>query len=409
MHCVLHRQPLQPSRQMPPLRTVPHYDNHTGNLFQLAQIHSGNFAHHHSRSRPYTARVFTPCKKLPHSALVMPAELLEKIGHVQSAAVSKSTQSKDASRLHEFLIFCKALNIHDDDIFPAREDILIAWASSYAGRFAGKTVGAKISAIKKEHEKRGLTWQSGEQLCRVLKGVEALRHASSFRGKRPPITISMLHDLNRGLSRSSGLDICIRAICLLSFFSQLRSGELLPPTQNLQKFNPLHHATFSHIAQSTAKNGACGLHLPWSKTQKARGDDVWIPRQEAPLDPIHAIHKHFIKNKLDINHPIAAYRDSHNKIVTLTRSTFVRRVNRILRATHKGYPRITGHCFRIGGTTFYLVSGVPPDMVKKFGRWHSQAFLEYWRCLDYLGAIHIEILPISLQLQHLQMRSLPKV
>jgi len=79
---------------------------------------------------------------------------------------------------------------------------------------------------------------------------------------------------------------------------------------------------------------------PWSKTQKARGDDVWIPRQEAPLDPIHAIHKHFIKNKLDINHPIAAYRDSHNKIVTLTRSTFVRRANRILRATHKGYPRM---------------------------------------------------------------------
>ncbi|KAF8234654.1 hypothetical protein L208DRAFT_1547646 [Tricholoma matsutake] len=310
--------------------------------------------------------------------------------------------------MREFLHFCKALNIHDDDVFPAREDLLIAWASSYAGCFAGKTVGAKISAIKKEHEKRGLVWQGGEQLHRVLKGVEELRPASSYHGKRPPITISMLQDLNRGLSRSLGLDICIRAICFLSFFSQLHSGELLPLTQDLQKFDPLRCATFSSIAQSTAQNGACGLHLPWSKTQKARGDNIWIPRQEALLDPIHAIHKHFIKNRLDINHPIVAYCDVHDRVIMLTRSTFIQRVNRILRAANKGYPRITGHCFRIGGTTFYLVAGVPPDMVKKFGRWHLQAFLEYWHCLDYLGAMHIEMLPISLQPQHLQMRSLPK-
>jgi hypothetical protein len=45
--------------------------------------------------------------------------------------------------------------------------------------------------------------------------------------------------------------------------------------------------------------------------------------------------------------------------------------------------------------TFYLVSVVPPDMVKKFGHWRSQAFLEYWCCLDYLGAIHFEMLPLT--------------
>ncbi|KAF8230906.1 hypothetical protein L208DRAFT_1399715 [Tricholoma matsutake] len=288
--------------------------------------------------------------------LTTTAKLLEKISNVQNVAVSKSTQSKDASR----------------------EDLLIAWASSYAGHFAVKTVSTKITAIKREQEKQGLVWQGREQLP-----------VSSFCGKRPPVTISILCDLNRGLSRSLGLD-------------------LLPPTWNIQKFNPLHHATFSHIAESTAQNGACSLHLPWSKTQKAQGDDVWIPRQEALLDPIYAIHKHFIWNKLDINYPIATYRDSHDNIITLTRSTFIQQVNRILRATNKGYPHITGHCFHIGGTTFYLVSGVPPDMVKKFGHWCSQAFLEYWCCLDYLGAMHIEMLPTNLQPQPLWMRSLPK-
>ena len=198
----------------------------------------------------------------------------------------------------------------------------------------------------------------------ILKGVEDLRSPSSFYSKRVPITISMLEDLNRGFDRSSGLDIRVQANCLLSVFCQLHSDELLPPTQNLEKFNPHWHATFAKIAESTAANSTCNLHLPWSNMQKAWGDDVWIPRQEAPLDPIHATHKNFIKNRLDINHPIAAYRDAHNNIVTLTCSKFVRCVNEILRATRKGYPHISGHCFCIRGTTFYLVSGIPPDMVK---------------------------------------------
>jgi hypothetical protein len=353
-------------------------------------------------------RIPSPDKVLPELDFALPPSLLNKIKHTEEAAVNKLTQAKDASRLREFLAFCDSLGIKHADAFPAREDLLIAWASSYAGRLAGRTVGAKLLAIKKEHERRGLIWQGGDLLRRILKGVEELRPASSFRSKRAPVTISMLEDLNNGLSRSSGLDICIRAICLVSFFCQLRSGELLPPKQDLNSFDPRRHATFANIAESTAENGACNLHLPWSKTQKARGDDVWIPRQEAPLDPIHAIHKHFIKNRLNIDHPIAAYRDAHDNIVTLTRSKFIRRINGILKVSNKGYPRITGHCFRIGGTTFYLVSGVPPDIVKKFGRWRSQAFLEYWRCLDYLGAIHIEMLPLNPRVRRQHARSLPK-
>ena len=94
-----------------------------------------------------------------------------------------------------------------------------------------------------------------------------------------------------------------------------------------------------------------------------------------PGYPFHAIHKHFIKNKLRIDHPISAYRDDQGNLVTLTCFKFVRRINEILGNTKKGYPHISGHCFRIGGTSFYLVLGVPPNMVKKFGCWQSQALV----------------------------------
>jgi hypothetical protein len=250
---------------MLPVRTskfAPCPANHTMNLSQLAQNHGGSLTRHHTRPQPYSTRILIPRTKLSDKMLAMPKELVKKMNLVEKVAVSHSTRSKDASRMREFLRFCEGLGIHNDNALPAGEDLLAAWASSYAGRFAGKTVGAKISAIKKEHERRGLPWQGGERLRRTIKGVEELRPASSFRAKRAPVTISMLTDLNRGLSRTSGLDICVRAICLLSFFCQLRSGELLPPTQDLARFKPHRHATFSHIAESTADNGACNLHLP---------------------------------------------------------------------------------------------------------------------------------------------------
>jgi hypothetical protein len=40
------------------------------------------------------------------------------------------------------------------------------------------------------------------------------------------------------------------------------------PTQDLKRFNTQHHTTFRNIVESTAKNGLCNLHLPWSKTTR---------------------------------------------------------------------------------------------------------------------------------------------
>ena len=102
----------------------------------------------------------------------------------QEAAVSKTTQAKDASRLREFLQFCEGHGIKSGKAFPAKEELLVAWAGSYAGRLAGKTVSAKLGAIKKEHERRGLVWQGGMLLRRTLKGVEEMRNSvSSKRGR----------------------------------------------------------------------------------------------------------------------------------------------------------------------------------------------------------------------------------
>jgi hypothetical protein len=70
----------------------------------------------------------------------------------------------------------------------------------------------------------------------------------------------------------------------------------------------------------------------------------------------------------------------------LDREEFMDMCNEVWSA--KGLPYITGHSFRIGGTTALLCSGVAVDIVKKMGCWTSDAFLIYWRSLGHLFAQH---------------------
>jgi hypothetical protein len=144
-------------------------NRYVGDLSYIAKLHGGHLRHRLNRHQPYNAHMLshqTVNTVFPsHGNITLPSALLDKIKGTQEAAVNITTQRKDASRLKEFLSFCA------DDSLPAREEVLLAWASSYAGRLAGKTVGAKLLAIRKEHERRGLIWYGRNCLHSILKGV----------------------------------------------------------------------------------------------------------------------------------------------------------------------------------------------------------------------------------------------
>ncbi|EJD42361.1 hypothetical protein AURDEDRAFT_45509, partial [Auricularia subglabra TFB-10046 SS5] len=72
-----------------------------------------------------------------------------------------------------------------------------------------------------------------------------------------------------------------------------------------------------------------------------------------------------------------SYRDRDDKLVPLTKRAFLGRLNEIWAAA--GMQTVSGHCFRIGGTTALLKLGVDTDVVKMCGRWKSDSFLRYWR------------------------------
>jgi hypothetical protein len=115
-------------------------------LPHVSELHGGRFPHTYSRHHPYPLHIPSPVKTQHHANMnlkpVLPPTLLDTIKLTQDAAVNRGTRLKDASRLREFLEFCEGLGIKHSAALPAREDVLMAWASSYAGRLAGKTVSA---------------------------------------------------------------------------------------------------------------------------------------------------------------------------------------------------------------------------------------------------------------------------
>ncbi|KAG1896633.1 uncharacterized protein F5891DRAFT_1280496 [Suillus fuscotomentosus] len=106
---------------------------------------------------------------------------------------------------------------------------------------------------------------------------------------------------------------------------------------------------------------------------------VWIPtgRQLGVSDPISSLLAHFAASPAILETPtsshLSAYAAGGGRLVSLTKRKFLLVCNSIW-APH-GLPRISGDCFRIGGTTELLLRNVPPHIVKVMGRWSWNTLL----------------------------------
>jgi hypothetical protein len=193
----------------------------------------------------------------------------------------------------------------------------------------------------------------------------------------------MLLYINEHLDWCNGIDACIRMVCNTAFFRQLHLGELVHPRQELSDFD---HSTHTAASDLDAHHGY-KLHIPFTKTNRNRGETVAIPEHSSAADPTHAIQVHFVVNWISASLPLCFYLDRKGSHLLLTCNKLLSRVNRILSAG--GYNVITGHSFCVGGTSFYLLSGVSPEVVKLIGRWKLDAFLVYWRFISDIVELHL--------------------
>lgn len=318
------------------------------------------------------------------SSALLSARAKKGISYAIQNSWSKTTLRRYSGAIQQFIDFCIAEKVPDSLRFPADEFVLCAFAASSAGKHAGSTPRARLSAVKAWHIAHNMEWKGSSRLRYVLSGVDNLSPASSRRPPRPPINSKMLTELVSHLDLSVPLDAAIAACAAIAFWGQCRLGELLPPTLSTLSSSSL--PLRSDLKKPIRNNSqSYTLHLPRTKTQR-RGEDIVLVSQHGPIDPISLLNNHLLVNPVPLSKPIFSF-SSPNGLSILTKPVFLQRCNTIWRSF--GYPHTTGHCFRIGGTTELLVSGVPPEVVKATGRWSSDSFFRYWRSLDDISHIHV--------------------
>nr|GAT48555.1 DNA breaking-rejoining enzyme [Mycena chlorophos] len=284
-----------------------------------------------------------------------------------------------------FMRFCDAEHIPPNLRLPAHDFVLCAYAASHAGLHAGSTARNDMSALKAWHVAQEKPWQASPRLHYVLCGVENLSPEASRKLPRPPITCDMLSCLRQDLDFSSSFDLAVFAAACMAFWGQCRLGEILYTSKKDPQSE--HKPSRADVSNSVRESGSLVVRIPRTKTKK-QGDDVVLVPQVGPLNPVVALRMHLIASaSLPTSAPLFAY-VSDTAFRPLTRHAFLTRCNEVW--ARSGFPRLTGHSFRIGGTTELLLQGVPPDVVKAMGRWSSDAFLRYWRSLEDLAPLYVK-------------------
>jgi hypothetical protein len=298
-------------------------------------------------------------------------------------SLAHSTLKRYSGAIKRFIHFCNTEQIPDHLRFPADEFVLCAFAASSLGRHAGGTPRSRISALKAWHITHNMEWKGSARLRYVLNGVHNSAPRTSRRLPRPPINAMMLSQLVQNLDLNLPLDAAVAACAATAFWGQCRLGELLPPSSSIAPPIPL--PTRSDFKRSVLNPQSCILHLPCTKTHR-NGQDVVLVDQQTLINPILLLKNHIRKSNIPSDKHIFSY-TSTGGLRSLSKPFFLQRCNDIWLLL--GYPRTTGHCFRIGGTTELLVAGVHPDVVKATGRWSSESFLRYWRSLDAIAPRHV--------------------
>jgi hypothetical protein len=294
-----------------------------------------------------------------------------------------STIKRYSGAIKHYITFCDAEGVPAHLRFPADEFVLCAFAASSIGRHTRSTPSNRLSALKAWHIAHNLEWKGSSRLRYVLNGVHNLAPSSARRPPRPPINAKMVSQLLEHLDPNSSLDVAIAACATTAFWGQCRLGELLPPSSSVLLSTSL--PTRAAFKKSPRNPHAFVLHLPSTKTHR-HGQDVVLVSQKPPFNPISLMCRHLQVNDIPNDTHLFSYTSGDN-FVSLTKPVFLRRCNEIWHLL--GYPRTTGHCFRIGGTTELLIAGIPPDVVKATGRWSSDSFLRYWRSLDDIAPQYI--------------------
>ena len=301
-----------------------------------------------------------------------PLDFQTNIQHALTIAWSPGTLKTYTSGIKAFLAFCETYRIPTKLVYPASEFLVCAFVASRLG-LASSTIKNYLAGLRAWHIQSNYPFPTSARISLIAK---APRQPHLRVPPKKPISADLLRILASDFDFTDSVDIACFACALCAFWGLCRLGELLPTSSKVS--TPYRWPTINDITR--VPDGFI-LSLPWTKTGRWTPQKIYISDQLDPLDPVGAIKTHMLVNNPQSDRPFFSI-PSDNGFTVLTKQIFLNRVNFIWH--ERKDTTFTGHSFRIGGTTHYLLAGVHPDIIKKLGRWNSDSFLRYWRFLDHV-------------------------
>ena len=326
---------------------------------------------------------------------------VESFESVMAHSLEEATRANYGAGLLRFHQFCDDKGVSEDDRVPASVDLIGTWlAQMGASKVSHKTMNNWIAGLRAWHLKERAIWYGDcPQIKMLLRGALKVTPTSSNRPPRSPVTISHMKALHENLDFQNSFDVAVWAAASVAFWGCCRLGELTIPSLN--KYEPSRHVSNSGTVElkscSRNENVFATIKIPWTKTTLTAGSTIVLTQmpENDPYCAVQALTNHILANSHHIPHtaPLFSFLDSSdvNGWKPMTKIFLMTRCNNIWRK--EGLVELTGHSYRIGGATEYLLQGVSPDIVKRIGRWESDAFQVYWRKLE-------EIIPTFLNLKN---------
>jgi integrase len=339
---------------------------------------------HSHNLKDVTSELSAPPGMTDQSASQFLLSAKSKLDFALRSGYAPQTNRNYAYAIERFKKFAIQCGVPAHAILPANPYLVCLWIANGIGATGSSTAKGNLSALSAWHKLNGVPFELPAQMAIIKKAIIAHWPEEKRRkALRKPISPAMMRALIHAWSAGSPREVCALAIALVAWCGQVCLGELLPPTQG--EIDLLRLPCRKDWHRSTSVPNTSRIELPWTKTTYFRGEIVYLSLQRPPFDPSSAVSKHIQASPSHGKSPLFEYLQQ-DKTSIMDKETFMKMANLVWSA--HGWPRITGHSFRIGSTTSYLRTGVNPLVVKKMGRWSSDAFLLYWRNNEELFATH---------------------
>ena len=262
---------------------------------------------------------------------------------------------------------------------PADPTVLATFISTLIGIYGGSTIKNFVYGMRAWHIMHGIPWKIEEnEVQALLTAGKHLVPATSSKAPKVPWTIDNLTTICSALDPNHPIDAAVLACLTTAFWGTARLGEVMVP--KLDGFDPRIHVKVSDIRFGVRDRNNLEetiIFLPWTKSSREKGENIFCARQEGITNPQAALTNHLKVNKPIDNGHLFTHKHPKDGTRPLSHQVFTSCIKKIALANNLSNP--SGHGIRVGSTLEYLLRGVPFDVIKAKGRWQSEAFKGYLR------------------------------